>query len=29
MGAYFKIGKLGYIFIFGGRDEDDNLLNTC
>ena len=22
MGAYFKIGKLGYIFVFGGRGEN-------
>jgi hypothetical protein len=22
MGAYFKIGKLGYIYVFGGRGMD-------
>lgn len=29
MGAYFKIGKLGYIYIFGGRGENEELLNSC
>ena len=23
MGAYFPMGKLSYVFVFGGRDEDD------
>ena len=29
MGAYFKIGKLGYIYVFGGRNEREELLNSC
>lgn len=29
MGAYFKINKLGYIFVFGGRGEDEELLTSC
>jgi hypothetical protein len=29
MGAYFNMGKLGYIYVFGGRDEDEGLLNSC
>jgi hypothetical protein len=29
MGAYFKTGKLGYIYVFGGRDEKEELLNSC
>ncbi len=29
MGAYFKIGKLGYIYIFGGRGEEEELLSSC
>lgn len=29
MGAFFKTGRLGYIYIFGGRDEEDQLLDTC
>lgn len=29
MGAFFKTGRLGYIYIFGGRDEEDQLLSSC
>lgn len=29
MGAYFRIGKLGYVFVFGGRNEEDQLLSSC
>lgn len=29
MGAFFKTGRLGYIYIFGGRDEEDQLLASC
>ncbi len=29
MGAYFPMGKLAYVFIFGGRGEDDETLNVC
>ena len=29
MGAYFKLGKLGYIYAFGGRGEDEQLLSSC
>jgi hypothetical protein len=29
MGAYFKIGKLGYIYVFGGRGEDEEPISAC
>ena len=29
MGVFFKTGKLGYIFIFGGRGENEELLSSC
>ena len=29
MGAYFKIGKLGYIYVFGGRREDEEPISAC
>lgn len=29
MGAYCKTGKLGYVYIFGGRSEDDQTIPFC
>jgi hypothetical protein len=29
MGVYLKMGKLNYIFVFGGRGEDDKTLKYC
>jgi hypothetical protein len=29
MGAFFKTGRLGYVYVFGGRDEEDQLLSSC
>ncbi len=29
MGVFFKAGKLGYVYIFGGRTENDETLNKC
>jgi hypothetical protein len=29
IGAYFQIGKLGYIYVFGGRDENHETMVHC
>lgn len=29
MGAHLRIDKLSYVLVFGGRDEDEELLNSC
>lgn len=29
MGVYFPMGKLSYIYVFGGRGEDDETLTAC
>ena len=29
MGVSFKAGKLGYVYILGGRTENDETLNKC
>lgn len=29
MGVYFRMGKLGYVYVFGGRTENDETLSKC
>jgi hypothetical protein len=29
MGVYFPMGKLSYVYVFGGRGDDDETLNVC
>lgn len=29
MGVYFSMGKLSYVFVFGGRGGDDETLTSC
>lgn len=29
MGVYLTIGKLNYVYVFGGRGEDDEILKHC
>ena len=29
MGAYYKVGKLSYVYVMGGRTENDQVLKSC
>ena len=29
MGVFLKAGKLSYVFVFGGRTENDEIIKTC
>jgi hypothetical protein len=29
MGVFYKAGKLGYIYVFGGRSENDEAMTRC